>query len=203
MRKKQKERNPKKNSLIIIIIITTVLDKGLFLAKLKLQNFTMDALITVLETRGTNCPDKLIPSAEEKHHEASPDILKGSCLIWVSASTNREERNDTGKRWRWRQRRGNQSGGMETLSKVNEQKDNVLAPNTTLSLSGNPSRRIMEGVGCQDSEVYGCVSACVCLALNKLVHVCFGVGNTYTDLTIKWSNYLLAVDSWRKTQCSH
>lgn len=62
---------------------------------------------------------------------------------------------------------------METLSKVNEQKDNVLAPNTTLSLSGNLERRIMEGVGCQDSEVYGCVCvfgseqtpACVLLCL--------------------------------------
>lgn len=52
----------------------------------------------------------------------------------MSAPTNREERNDRGKdrgedrRWR---KSGKQSGGMETLSKVNEQKDNVLAPNTT------------------------------------------------------------------------
>lgn len=34
------------------------------------------------------------PTPEERHREASPDILKGSRLIWVSASTNREERND-------------------------------------------------------------------------------------------------------------
>lgn len=45
---------------------------------------------------------------------------------------------------------------METLSKVNEQKENVLAPNTTLSLSGTLARGIIEGVGCQDSEVHEC-----------------------------------------------
>lgn len=50
---------------------------------------------------------------------------------------------------------------METLSKVNEQKDNVLAPNTTLSLSGALAGGIMEGVGCQDSEVYERVCPCV------------------------------------------
>lgn len=60
-------------------------------------NFAEDDLISVLETRGTNCPDKSIPDAEERHREASPDILKGSRLIRVSASTNREERSDGGK----------------------------------------------------------------------------------------------------------
>ncbi len=49
------------------------------------------------QTRGTNCPDKSIPNAEERRREASPDILKGSRLIRVSASTNREERNDRGR----------------------------------------------------------------------------------------------------------
>lgn len=43
---------------------------------------------------------------------------------------------------------------MATLSKVNEQKDNVLAPNTTLSLSETPARGIREGVGFQDSGVH-------------------------------------------------
>lgn len=64
------------------------------------QNFAADDLISVLAPRATNCPDKSIPNAEERHREASPDILKGSHLIRVSASTNREERNDSGKRWR-------------------------------------------------------------------------------------------------------
>lgn len=64
------------------------------------QNFAADDLISVLAPRATNCPDKSIPNAEERHREASPDILKGSRLIRVSASTNREERNDSGKRWR-------------------------------------------------------------------------------------------------------
>lgn len=77
---------------------------------------------------------------------------------------------------------GNQPGGMETLSKVNEQKDNVLAPNTTLSLSGTVARGIIERVGCQDSEVHECVcvfgskhmSACellcmICLHLRNLL----------------------------------
>lgn len=50
---------------------------------------------------------------------------------------------------------------METLSKVNEQKDNVLAPNATLSLSGNLARGIMEGVVCQDSEVDECMCGCL------------------------------------------
>lgn len=74
-----------------------------------------------------------------------PDVLKGSRLVRVSAPTNREERNDRGKdrgedrRWR---RSGKQSGRMETLSKVNEQKDNALAPNTTLS----PSPAWQEGL---------------------------------------------------------
>lgn len=67
-----------------------------FLAKFKPQNSSLDDLISVLEARGTNCPDKSIPNAKERHHEASPDILKGSRLIWMSASTNREERNDAG-----------------------------------------------------------------------------------------------------------
>lgn len=144
------------------------------------QNFAADDLISVLASCGTNCPDKSIPNTQQRHREASPDILKGSRLIRVSASTNREGRNDRGKRWRWRQRwqrRGNQPGGMETLSKVNEQKDNVLAPNTTLSLSGTPARGIMEGVGCQDSELYEreCVCVCVCLAANTSLHVCLCV----------------------------
>lgn len=64
------------------------------------QNFAADELISVSATRGTNCPDKSIPNAEERRREASPDILKGSHLVRVSASTNREERNDRGKRWR-------------------------------------------------------------------------------------------------------
>lgn len=138
------------------------------------QNFAADDLISVLASRGTNCPDKSIPNAEERHREASLDILKSSRLIRVSASTNREERNDRRKRWRWRQRwqrRENQRGGMEALSKVNEQKDNVLAPNTTLSLSGALAGGIMEGVECQDSEVY----ECVCLAVNTPLHLCFCV----------------------------
>lgn len=62
-----------------------------------------------------------------------------------------------------RQRRGNQSGGMETLSKVNEQKDNVLAPNTTLSLSETLARGIIEGEECQDSEVFKCERPCFCV----------------------------------------
>lgn len=45
----------------------------------------------------TNCPDKSIPNAEKRQHETSPDILKGFCLVRVSASTNREERNDRGE----------------------------------------------------------------------------------------------------------
>lgn len=64
------------------------------------QNFAADDLISVLASRGTNCPDKSIPNAEERHREASLDILKSSRLIRVSASTNREERNDRRKRWR-------------------------------------------------------------------------------------------------------
>lgn len=62
------------------------------------ENFTANDLISVLPTRGTNCPDKSIASAEERYHEASPDILKGSPLIRVSASTNKRERKDGGKR---------------------------------------------------------------------------------------------------------
>lgn len=52
----------------------------------------------------------------------------------------------------------NQSSGMETLSKVNEQKDNVLAPNTTLSLSGTLGRGIkgVGGGGSQRTQVYKC-----------------------------------------------
>lgn len=121
------------------------------------KNFAADDLIRVSATRGTNCPDKSIPDAEERHREASPDTLKGSHLIRVSASTNREERNDRGKGWRWRQRwqrRESQPGGMETLSKVNEQKDNVLAPNTTLSLYETLARGIRERVG-QLNSTYG------------------------------------------------
>lgn len=49
---------------------------------------------------------------------------------------------------------------METLSKVNEQKDNVLAPNTTLSPSGTLARRTVKRVGCQDSDLYE-MNACV------------------------------------------
>lgn len=46
---------------------------------------------------------------------------------------------------------------METLSKVNEQKDNVLAPNTTLSLSETLAREIKGGGGvCQRTQVYKC-----------------------------------------------
>lgn len=62
------------------------------------QNFASDDLISVLAPRATNCPDKSIPNAEERHREA--DSLKGSSLIRVSASTNREERNDRSKRWK-------------------------------------------------------------------------------------------------------
>lgn len=50
--------------------------------------------------------------------------------------------------------RGDQPGGMETLSKVNEQKDNVLAPNTTLSLSETLARGITERVR-QRCSTYG------------------------------------------------
>lgn len=57
---------------------------------------------------------------------------------------------------------GNQSGGMETLSKVNEQKDNVLAPNTTLSLSETLARGIREGGECRHSEVHKRVGPCFC-----------------------------------------
>lgn len=182
--------------------------QNLFPSNFNPQNFPLDDLISVLETRGTNCPDKSIPNAEERHHEVSPDILKGSCLIWMSASTNREERNDTGKRWRWRQRRGNQSGGMETLSKVNEQKDNVLAPNTTLSLSGNLARGIMEGVGCQDSEVYGCV--CVCVFGSEQTPACVFLCWLRSNLRylvkcriqarLKWSNDPMAAGSFTYIQ---
>lgn len=55
----------------------------------------------------------------------------------MSASTNREEGttgNEMEVKMGW-QRRVEQPGRIETLSKVNEQKDNVLAPNTTLSLA--------------------------------------------------------------------
>lgn len=46
---------------------------------------------------------------------------------------------------------------METLSKVNEQKDNVLAPNTTLSLSETLARGIKgRGGECQRTQVYKC-----------------------------------------------
>lgn len=102
------------------------------------QNFAALDLISWLTPSATNCPNKSIPNAEKRRREASPDVLKGSRLIRVSAPTNREERNDRGKdggedrRW---QRSGKQSGGMESLWKVNEQKDNVLAPNPTLSPS--------------------------------------------------------------------
>lgn len=51
-----------------------------------------------MAARRTNCPDKSIPDAEEKNREASLDILKGSRLMRVSASTNREESNDRGER---------------------------------------------------------------------------------------------------------
>lgn len=96
-----------------------------------------------------NCPNKSIPNAATRQREASPDVLKGSRLVRVSAPTNREERNDRGKdrgedrRW-WRSRE--QSGGMEPLSKVNEQKDNVLAPNPTLSPSHGLAGGITGGV---------------------------------------------------------
>lgn len=43
---------------------------------------------------------------------------------------------------------GNQPGGIEALSKVNEQKDNVLASNMTLSPSAALARSIMAGVQC-------------------------------------------------------
>ena len=62
---------------------------------------------------------------------------------------------------------------METLSKVNEQKDNVLAPNTTLSLSETLARGIMEGVRYQDSEVYEFV--CTCGGEHTPLHMCFCV----------------------------
>lgn len=56
---------------------------------------------------------------------------------------------------------------METLSKVNEQKDNVLAPNTTLS----PSETLARGIKGKEESVsaleYTSVSPCVfcCLFL--------------------------------------
>lgn len=50
---------------------------------------------------------------------------------------------------------------METLSKVNEQKDNVLAPNTTLS----PSEALATGIKGKEGSVsaleYTSVSPCV------------------------------------------
>lgn len=120
--------------------------KHLFFASLQPpQNFAALDLISWLTPGATNCPNKSIPNAEKRRRDASPDVLKGSRLVRVSAPTNRVERNDRGKdrgedrRW-WRS--GKQSGGMETLSKVNEQKDNVLAPNTTLS----PSQAWQEGL---------------------------------------------------------
>lgn len=39
-----------------------------------LQNFAADDLISVSAPPGTNCPDKSIPDAEERHREALPDI---------------------------------------------------------------------------------------------------------------------------------
>ena len=57
---------------------------------------------------------------------------------------------------------------METLTKVNEQRENVLAPNTTLSLSGTLARRIIEGGGCQDIEV----RECVCVFGSKHMPAC-------------------------------
>lgn len=63
-------------------------------------NFSVDELISAKGTCGTNCPDKSIPDAEQRLREASPDILKGSRLVRVSASTNGEERDDSRKRWR-------------------------------------------------------------------------------------------------------
>lgn len=114
------------------------------------QNFAVRDHISTLTPGKTNCPNKSIPNAEKRYREASADVLKGSRLVRVSA--NREERNDSGKdrgedrRW-WRSRK--QSAGMGTLSKVNEQKDNVLAPNTTLSLSHSPAGGGLWEGGCQ------------------------------------------------------
>lgn len=59
-----------------------------------------DDLISILAPGATYCPDKSIPGAKWRHRKASADILKGSRLIRVSNSTNREERNDSGERWR-------------------------------------------------------------------------------------------------------
>lgn len=73
---------------------------------------------------------------------------------------------------------------MATLSKVNEQKDNVLAPNTTLSLSETPARGIREGVGFQDGGVYKRVCVCFCqdtpayVLLNILLFLVYLQGNS-------------------------
>lgn len=58
---------------------------------------------------------------------------------------------------------------METLSKVNEQKDNVLAPNTTLSLSETLGRGIKGGGGeCRRTQVYKCEPSWVFVFLFRL-----------------------------------
>lgn len=72
---------------------------GAGLLSVKHSKLPADDLISILAPGATYCPDKSIPGAKWRHRKAS-DILKGSCLIRVSASTNREERNDSGKRWR-------------------------------------------------------------------------------------------------------
>lgn len=69
---------------------------------------------------------------------------------------------------------------METLSKVNEQKDNVLAPNTTLSLFETLARGIMEGGECQDSEVFKCVRPCFCIFVGFQVRSPFTVWSLTT-----------------------
>lgn len=89
----------------------------------------------------------------------------------MSASTNKE-RNDGWKEMKvktvwWGGVGGDQPGGMGTLSKVNEQKDNVLASNTTLSPSGALGRRIMKEV--QGKKL---MFMCVWGGCNKLIPKC-------------------------------
>lgn len=144
--------------------------KNLFFLLLPPQNFAALDLISWLTSGTTNCPNKSIPNAEKRHREALPDVLKGSRLIRVSAPTNREERNDRGKdrgEDRRCRRNGKQSGGMETLSKVNEQKDHVLAPNTTLS----PSQAWQEGLWEESVRVGNCTSVALLLLVGAKIEL--------------------------------
>lgn len=74
------------------------------------------------------------------------------------------ERNEGEDRVCWGGGGGDQPGGIGTLSKVNEQKDNVLASHTTLSPSGTLGRRIMKEV--QGKKL---MFECVC---NKRIPKC-------------------------------